>query len=67
MVRFSRPRRSNPFDNPLVAVLLHALVMVAVIVSIGVLLVEGTFVPLVIVAVLTLVIEAAWLYFRLRK
>lgn len=66
-MKFRTPRRRNPFDNPVAAFLVH---VAAVCISCAAgyfSLREATWLPLIVGAGATTLMEAAWLYFRLRR
>jgi hypothetical protein len=66
-MKFAEPRRPNPFDNPLVAVLAHLCAMVALAGACYSALVGHTLVPLWVFLGALALVEGAWLYFRLRR
>lgn len=66
-MKFLPPRRRNPFDNVFLGLLLHGTAISGMFLALYFALANGTLVPLYIgFAVLTL-LEAMWLYFRLRR
>lgn len=66
-VKFAPDRPPNPFDNPLLACALHVVVAGVAYVSAYYALVGGTFVPAACGVAVVLAMEAAWLYFRMRR
>jgi len=66
-MKFAPDRRPNPFDNPLLAWVLHVVVAGVACVSAYYSLAGGTVVPLAYGIAAVSVMEAVWLYFRLRR
>lgn len=66
-MKFSTPHRWNPFDNPLVAFLTHVAAVCIACAAGYFSLREATWLPLIVGAGAIALMEAAWLYFRLRR
>jgi hypothetical protein len=66
-VKFTSTRHSNPFDNPLLALLVHVVVAGVACVAAYYSLTKGTLVPLYFGGGAILALEALWLYLRLRR
>jgi hypothetical protein len=64
---FQTPRRSDPFENPLVQMLLHLIALGVAAASIYFALLQGTWTPIVVGFVVIATVEAVWLYFKLRR
>lgn len=66
-MKFGSTRPRNPFDNVLLAWLLHVTVAGGACLAVYFSLTKGTLVPLYICAAATTALEGVWLYFRLRR
>ncbi|MGJ7501126.1 hypothetical protein ACSFBF_12270 [Variovorax sp. ZT5P49] len=66
-MKFSTPRRRNPFDNPLIAFVTHIAALGIACAAGYFSLREGTWVPLIAGLGFVTLMEAAWLYYRLRR
>lgn len=66
-MKFSKPRRRNPFDNPFIAMVLHLIVMVIMLAAGYLSIQNSSFWPLGVGFVVMTLLEAVWLYFKLRK
>lgn len=66
-MKFAPARRRNPFDNALLAWLVHVLTACGACISVYYALIAGTLVPLYIGGAAISMLEALWLYFRLRR
>jgi hypothetical protein len=65
-MKFSTPRRRNPFDKPLVAFLTHVTALCIACTAGYFSTREATWLPLIVGSGVITVMEAAWLYFRFR-
>lgn len=66
-MKFSKRRPPNPFDNPFIAMGLHLVVMVMMLAAGYLSIQHSSFWPLFIGFIVMTVLEAVWLYFKLRK
>jgi|HubBroStandDraft_3_1064219.scaffolds.fasta_scaffold550808_2 hypothetical protein len=64
---FQVPRRSNPFENPLVQMLLHLIALGVAVASIYLALLQGTWTPIAVGFLVIATLEGVWLYFKLRR
>jgi len=66
-MKFHEPRRRNPFDNPLVRLGTHVIALGVACGSVYIALSEGSWTPLAIGVICVTLMEAAWLYYHLRR
>ena len=66
-MKFSVPRHRNPFDNPLLAFVVHVVALGIACAAGYFALLEVSWMPLVVGFGLIGLMEATWLYFRLRR
>jgi hypothetical protein len=66
-MKLRSPRRSNPFENALVDLFLHAAAFLVMVASICLALARGTWTPIAIGLSLIVAGEMIWMYFRLRR
>ncbi len=66
-MKFRVSQRRNPFDNPLLALLLHAIAVGGMCVAVYLALIESTLLPIFVGFAVLTILEALWLYFRLRN
>jgi len=67
MMKFRVSRRRNPFDNAMVRLMTHVVALGIVIGSIFFALSESSWRPLAFGFVCVSLLEAAWIYFHLRR
>lgn len=66
-MKFSTPRRTNPFDNPLVAFFTHVASLCIACATGYFSLRDATWLPVIVRASVITLVDAARLYFRLRQ
>lgn len=66
-MNFLSPRRANPFDNVVLALLLHAAATGGMFLALFMAIAKNTFTPLYLGFAVLAVLEGFWLYFRLRR
>jgi hypothetical protein len=64
---FRTRRQSNPFENPLVQMLLHLIALGVAAASIYLAMLRGSWTPLAIGFLVIAVVESVWLYFKIRR
>jgi amino acid transporter len=65
-MKFASLRRKNPFDNPFLAWLVHAVTAAVACVAVYYSLTEASLMPLYFGGGAIVALEVLWLYFRLR-
>jgi hypothetical protein len=66
-MRFSTPRRANPFDNPLVSMLVHVTAVLGAIAGAYISLQRGTVIPICVSVTVLSALEGAWWFYFFRR
>lgn len=66
-MKFQTPRRPNPFDDPLLAFLIHGFVTCVIVGSIYFAITAHHWMPLIVGFGIITILEGFWIYFLLRR